>query len=354
VRGLLAGEQLYLQLKQMERTYFEQQVREFEISKHVSVLQLDPLALIELKQTGACEVDVPEWLVDLDFAGHYFRRLKTVSITIPAVVGPYTSVNATVTLLNSKVRESARVVGTYGADENYRPDHLAVEAIASSSAQNDSGRFQLDFRDDKYVPFEGAGAISRWRIELPRKFRSFDYDSISDVVLHLKYTARRDEMLAGPALAALQTELDAAAAGSLFRLFSVRHEFPSEWQRLRTTANHAATISVTRDRFPLLVQSGTLTVTELHPVLILKEPRPAVTYKATLTPGVDAPPNVEWPGDPGRYRTAANTNVVTIPIVAQPEDSGWLLELTAPTAAAELERIQDILIVVRYTFASSP
>jgi len=29
------------------------------------------------------------------------------------------------------------------------------------------------------VPFEGAGAISRWRIELPQRFRAFDYDTIS-------------------------------------------------------------------------------------------------------------------------------------------------------------------------------
>ena len=53
---------------------------------------------------------------------------------------------ATVTLLNSKVRESIRVVGTYGDDENYRSDHLAVDTITASTAQNDSGRFQLDSR----------------------------------------------------------------------------------------------------------------------------------------------------------------------------------------------------------------
>jgi hypothetical protein len=182
VRGLLAGERLYLQLKQMERAYFDKQVREFEIAKDVSVAQLDPLALIALKETGMCEVDVPEWLFDIDYPGYYFRRLKTVSISIPAVVGRFTSLSATLTLLSSKVRESNRITGAYGADENYRSDHLAVEAIAASTGQNDSGRFQLDFRDEKYLPFEGAGAISRWRIELPRKFRSFDYDTISDVL----------------------------------------------------------------------------------------------------------------------------------------------------------------------------
>ncbi len=347
VRGLLAGERLYLQLKQMERAYQEQQVREFEISKDVSLAQLDPLALIALKETGVCEVDVPEWLFDIDYAGHYFRRLKTVAISIPAVVGRPTSLSATLTLLRSTVRASSRIVGSYGAEENYRADHLAVEAIAASTAQNDSGRFQLDFRDEKYLPFEGAGAISDWRIELPRKFRSFNYDTISDVVLHLKYTARRDETLAEPARVALQAELNAAGAGALFHLFSLRHDFPNEWQALHAGSAHSATISIGKDRFPILVQPGAITVSELHAVVILKEERPAVTYKATITPGASAPVAFQWPGAPSRYRSDSKT--VAIPVTALPADSAWPVQLTAPTLLAELANVRDILIAVRYS-----
>lgn len=145
------------------------------------------------------------------------------------------SVIATLTLLNSKVRESNRVVGTYGDDENYRSDHLAVEAITASTAQNDSGRFQLDSRDEKYLPFEGAGAISRWRIELPRKFRSLDYDTISDVVLQLNYTAR----LSLPARAIFFRHSSMATTGNLenlttpLRLVTLRHA-------VRDTASLAA------------------------------------------------------------------------------------------------------------------
>ena len=42
----------------------------------------------------------------------------------------------------------------------------------------------------KLEPFEGAGAVSRWRLALPHEFRAFDYGTISDVVVHLRYTAR--------------------------------------------------------------------------------------------------------------------------------------------------------------------
>ena len=351
VRGLLAGERLYLQLKQMERAYLEQQVREFEITRYVSLVQLAPLALIALKETGSCEVEIPEWFFDLDYPGHYFRRLKNVSITIPAVVGPYTSLSATVTLLSSKVRESSRVTGNYSDDENYRPDHLAVEAVAVSTGQSDSGRFQLDFRDEKYLPFEGAGAISNWRIELPSRFRSFDYDTISDVILQLKYTARRDETLAGPALDSLQAELNAVGGGTapLLRFFSLRHEFPTEWQMLRTATTHEATFTIPKDRFPVLVQSGAVTVTEVHSALILKESRPTLTYKATLTHSALPAINLDWPGKAGRYRMMAKSATVTIPVSAVPADSGWVLKITQPTLPADLDNIQDILIVFNYS-----
>ena len=40
------------------------------------------------------------------------------------------------------------------------------------------------FNDPAYLPFEGAGAISIWSLKLPFAIRSFDYATISDVVLH--------------------------------------------------------------------------------------------------------------------------------------------------------------------------
>ncbi|PLX07650.1 MAG: hypothetical protein C0596_09450 [Marinilabiliales bacterium] len=50
--------------------------------------------------------------------------------------------------------------------------------------------FEFNFRDERYLPFEGAGAVGKWSIELPNAIRKFDYESISDVILHVKYTAR--------------------------------------------------------------------------------------------------------------------------------------------------------------------
>src|SRR5262249_42566749 len=155
-------------LKRMEVAYMDQNRREHEITKNISLMLHDPLALIRLKETGRCELELPERLFDADFPGHYMRRIKSVSLTIPCVIGPYTSVNCTLTLLSNKARIK-RVVGDSYAekvdedDNRFVTNFAAIQSIVTSHAQNDGGLFELNFRDERYLPLEGAGAISRWR-----------------------------------------------------------------------------------------------------------------------------------------------------------------------------------------------
>ena len=172
-KGLLAGERLQNDLRRMEAAYLDRNRRELEITKHVSLTALDPAALILLKTVGACEVEIPEWLFDLDYPGHYMRRIKSLALSIPCVAGPYTSVNCTLTQLSSKVRRTrgarrlrrCRITSTkFRQRASHRHEH----------GREDSGLFELNFRDERYLPFEGTGAISRWRIELPRETNQFD------------------------------------------------------------------------------------------------------------------------------------------------------------------------------------
>jgi hypothetical protein len=102
----------------------------------------------------------------------------------------------------------------------------------------ETGQFE-GMPDDRYLPFENVGAVSEWRLELPADPtqgdpQQFDYDTISDVVLHLRYTARDG---GGPVRNAAVDHLksDIAADGTVgnVRLFSLRHEFPTEWARFR-------------------------------------------------------------------------------------------------------------------------
>jgi Tc toxin complex TcA C-terminal TcB-binding domain len=168
--------------------------REYELSKRVSLVLYDQGALPVLKSTGRCELELPEELFDAEYPGHFFRRLKRVAIAIACVSGPYTTINCTLTLLSSKVRirgDSAPRSPEQPSDPRFRYDSVAVQSVATSTGQNDSGLFELDFQDERYLPFEGAGAISRWRIDLPKETNAFDFATISDIVFELDYTARQ-------------------------------------------------------------------------------------------------------------------------------------------------------------------
>ena len=65
-----------------------------------------------------------------------------------------------------------------------------VQVVATSKPDADPGLFQLRFDDERYLPFEGAGAISTWRIELRQADNAVDLSQLNDVVLTLAYTAR--------------------------------------------------------------------------------------------------------------------------------------------------------------------
>ena len=240
--GLMAGEQLYVGLKQLETAYQEQRGYDYEVTKHVSLRQVNPLAILQLKETGKCEFVVPEVLFDIDYPGHYKRRIKSVSLSIPCIAGPYTGLNATLRLLENKFRNTAiaKDANDYSekseeSDERFNSFIIPINAIAASSGQNDSGMFELNFKDERYLPFEGAGAISKWRLELP-DFRQFDYDTISDVIMHVRYTAneggeRLKKAANDSVLNFMKTNEELGQQEGLFALIDLKHDLASEWHK---------------------------------------------------------------------------------------------------------------------------
>jgi hypothetical protein len=302
-KGLLAGERLHHDLKRMEVAYLDQHKREYEITKHVSVRQLDPLALVQLRQTGACLVRLPEAVFDLDYPGHYLRRIRSVSVSIPCVTGPYTGVNCTLMLLKSSVRHGNTLVnGKYArqeGDPRFTDSLGAIQSIVTSSGQDDGGLFEANLRDERYLPFEGAGVISEWQIELPEGFRQFDYDTISDVILHVRYTAREGGgLLKQQATLALEEFIRSEDQQGLAQLFSLRHEFPTEWYRfLNPPAGAAAprslTLSLGKERFPFLFTNRDVTISAIEVFIKVKDDFADThnenTLKLTLAAGAVAP-----------------------------------------------------------------
>lgn len=217
----------------------------------VSLARVDPAALVSLRRTGTCTFDVPEAVFDLVYPGQYRRHLRSVGVTIPCVAGPFSPVSAELTLLASHVRD--RPV----ADARVPVHGVRTTAITTSSAQNDAGVFELSFRDDRRLPFEGAGVDSRWQIRLPARMRSFDYETITDVVLHFAYDARGDDGLrrsiesdTGALEAFLTRDSDPPP---LALLFSLRAMAPDAFRRLLRPGAGAVEVTIDRQWLPYVV-----------------------------------------------------------------------------------------------------
>lgn len=269
--GLLAGEQLFQDIKRMEMAYHDLNRREYELTKNISLLQLDPLALLQLRMTGRCTFTVPEEIFDLD-SPCYFRRIKSVALSLPCVVGPYTGVPCTLTLLKSSIRmvSDGDYVRTGPDDPRFSDYFGSLQSIVTSSGQNDSGLFETNLHDERYLPFEGAGAISTWQLELPVELRQFDYESIADVVLHMRYTAREGgALLRKGAVTNLKNVIATASTVGSVRLFSVRHEFPTEWARFHnvqlggTTPLAPLSLTLRPEHYPYWSQGLAITLKQV-------------------------------------------------------------------------------------------
>ena len=167
-KGLLTGESLMMSLNQLEKAYMDEDERTLEIEKTFSLLDLSAGQLKDLKnpENRTCTFNLTEKRFDQDFPGHYCRKIKSIAITLPAVVGPYQNVQAILRQDRSRLLPKMDLggvkmllTGLPKSDAVYsglRP----LQQIAISKGVDDSGLFELNFRDERYLPFEGTGAVS--------------------------------------------------------------------------------------------------------------------------------------------------------------------------------------------------
>jgi hypothetical protein len=249
--GLLSGESLTLELQKLETKFINWNHRQMEIRQSFSMRMIDPESLLALRKNGTCpSFTIPEWAFDMQYPGHYRRRIVSVQITIPCVAGPYHNIAATLTMTKGSLRKDS-------IQDSYTDKPLAAgfpfrgsSMIATSSANNDGGQFDLNFRDERFLPFEGAGAVdSKWVLELPDQFRNFDYDTISDVIFHISYRSKYDGGdFKNKAVATLTGKI-------LKRLINLKEEFPDDWYELnKTNPSDSVNIDLKAQHFPFFAQ----------------------------------------------------------------------------------------------------
>ncbi|WP_409261026.1 neuraminidase-like domain-containing protein [Pseudomonas putida] len=217
--GLNAGAALRLELIRLESEALLRNERHLQVSKTVSLNALlesnlvckrdgTPLddwdgVLGELGENGPGELrfTLSESLFNKDYPGQYMRRLHSISVSMPALLGPYQNIRATLTQLDSQLLikpdiEGVKFLAPSPTEEepadgrNVRRSLRGGQQICLSGANQDRGRFMGVDADDRYEPFECTGAVSTWMLKFPRHLHQVEVlATLSDIVVQVEYTA---------------------------------------------------------------------------------------------------------------------------------------------------------------------
>ncbi len=200
-KGLLSGETLKLALNRMDQAYLMRNERRLEVVKTISLKALLGDEWGNKLKSGVIDFDLREQLFAEDYSGHYLRQLVAVTVSLPAVTAPYQDVRAVLTqtsnaLLTKPDIEGARYLmgKSQSAGDNVKVNLRASQQIVLSTGIDDSGLFVLNFSDERYLPFEGTGAVSKWQLSFPNP-QSDDrqkalLENLTDIIIRVRYTAK--------------------------------------------------------------------------------------------------------------------------------------------------------------------
>ena len=241
----------------------------------------------------------------------------------------------------------------------------AQQQIALSSGVNDSGVFQLDFGDERYLPFEGTGARSSWRFEIPRATNTVDLATVSEALVHLRYTARFDGGLRQSVENAFRNQRG-------YTLISLRPEQSTAWHRfLHPNAGapeHELTLAITPALLP--PNASQYRIDEIVVKVDLRSvafPLPA-DLPLALTPGAADPLNLAFRVSSvarsvpvngsafGQWRLAVDRRAVPPPLRRRRPDGTTLTEDIGgvPHYQLDPDRLRNIEIVLAHTGVLRP
>ena len=169
--------------------------------------------------------------------------------------------------------------------------------------------------------------------------------------MHLKYTARDGgDGLRSDAATSLQTQINKMLVSlkdtGLTRLFSARHEYPTEWYAFLNPAAGAdqiLTLNLTRDRFPHF--ASVATGLKIRSLELVADTSLAAINGIEAAPAPVAPPPLNFTKD-GYYGTMLR---LILDYSASKKDSGtWTI--TNPKANPPLTsaQINDLMLIVHY------
>jgi hypothetical protein len=367
--GLLSAERLLTDLTQLDGFKVATDRRRQEVSKTISLARMAPAEFAQIRQTGRITFNtLMEWF-DWDFPGQYMRLIKSVKVTVAALVPPMDGIHALLTAgyepTQGGLAYSSVVVEENGTFVKKRSVRDFGETIALDSAYNDTGLFVLDYNDPMFLPFEALGVETLWTLELPRATNRFNFDTIVDVMFTIEYTAMYSPAYRREVIARLGESLNTDT------FVDVRSMFPDQWYRVKNPVANVTgviesqklLINLPRTLFPPnLLENPPLQTVHLTMIVVgkLQDQDPTVTsairqavaaitvVKGTVTVSFQPTPILQETYH--AYSTRNNDPAQPDGFPAGTTPSGeWTITIDKAfyTAAAPImDRIDDIILVV--------
>ena len=100
-------------------------------------------------------------------------------------------------------------------------------------------------------PLRVTGAVSSWILELPKQTNRFDFQSISNVVIHLRYLSVSDSGSFKNDVMALSSFKNTKES----RLFSLAVDFSAQWVPFQSGTSSSMTLTLPRNTVPYNVSA---------------------------------------------------------------------------------------------------
>jgi hypothetical protein len=282
-KGLTGAERLALDIERLDQYRLETERRKHQLTKTVSLAQLLPIEFQTFRQTGEVSFFTQMRWFDEDFPGHYLRLIKSVRVSVIALVPSIQGIRATLT--NHGVSQVVVGPGPAAAGFTTKTIERFRESIALSGALGATGLFALDPGDPMLLPFEGSGVATGWTLSMPRAANPLlNFETMMDVLLTIDYTALEDPAYRDQVRAAL------GPRRSWNAVFSLRQKFPDLWYHVNNPRFDATGEAIFEFRteavhFPAALRPDSLVVTAL--TLVARRPATIVdpiTLRLEFTP----------------------------------------------------------------------
>lgn len=234
-------------------------------------------------------------------------------------------------------------------------DIAPITSVAISLGIQDSGVFELNFKDDHFQPFEGAGAIGSWSLELPTVVRSFDYSAISDVILHVRYTAVDGGPLlrnaANQAVKTFRSRVEGLSSEGpgLFAMFDLKNDFSNAWYAFRSGLASKTIeefdLSGIKDRFPYWALGKTIIITGLSLVVPGKVTKNKLVQEAFSVTALGK----DKPWDPVPLGNATMLTLSPLNTKLNDPDLEWKLKIS--NERGDFTALENVVLVLRYALA---